>query len=150
MFKIYCVHPISGLSADEVFEYYVDIEKTLTVMGYDVLHPMFGKEFLRTEMKFKAEDNRSPLTTNHSIVERDHWMVYQSDIVYANLTGAEIVSIGSVMELAWAYMYRKQTIVVMEEKNIHRHAFVMEAADIIFETQEEALFYLEKLSNKRI
>ena len=148
MFKIYCVHPISGLSADDVFSYYQRIQKILTDVGYDVFIPMFGKASLRTELKFKAHDYRSPISTNHAIYERDHWMVCQSDIVFANFTGAKSVSIGSMFELAWANHMNKQVIVVMEKDNIHQHAFVLESATIIFETEPEAIDYLTKLSKK--
>jgi hypothetical protein len=70
-------------------------------------------------------------------------MVTQADIIYANFLGSKAVSIGSVMELAWAYELNKLTVVVMDRKNIHMHAFVLEAADIIFETTKEAMDYLK-------
>ena len=149
MLKIYCVHPISGMSADEVFEYYERTQQTLTKYGYDVYIPMFGKGSLRTEMKFKAHDYRSPLTTNHAIFNRDHWMVCQSDILYANFLGTDHVSIGSMFELAWGSHIDKQVIVVMNKENIHMHAFVLEAATIVFETEEEAYVYLESLIQKK-
>lgn len=148
MFKIYCVHPISGSSADDVFQYYEKTQKVLTVAGYDVLIPMFGKGSLRTELKFKAHDYRTPLTTNHAIFTRDHWMVCQADIIYANFLGAKIVSIGSMFELAWASHMGKQVVLVMDKENIHQHAFVLEAASIIFEEETEAIDYLTKVSKK--
>ena len=150
MLKIYAVHPISGSSANEVFEYYQRTQNLLTEAGYDVFIPMFGKDSLRTELKFKSSGyENNPLTTNHAIFARDKWMVQQSDILYANFLGSKIVSIGSMMELAWGNLLGKQIIVVMEKENIHRHAFVLEAATIIFETEEDAINYLTKLSNKK-
>lgn len=146
--KIYAVHPISGCSADEVFEYYQKTQKQLTNYGYDVFIPMFGKANLRTELKFKSSDYRSPLSTNHAIFARDRWMVEQSDILYANFLGAKIVSIGSMFELAWGSQLHKQVIIVMEKDNIMQHAFVLESATILFETEKEALDYLGKLSRK--
>ncbi len=146
--KIYCVHPISGMSADEVWSYYKRIQDVLDA-HYDVFIPMFGKNSLRTEMKFRAEGYKdNPLTSNHAIFERDRWMVTQADIILANLTGAKIVSIGSVMELAWASMLGKYVVLIMEEENIHRHAFVLEAADVIYTKEEDALDYLQKLAHK--
>lgn len=148
--KIYLAHPISGLSYEEVVKYYQDTTAELKALGYDVLCPMTGKGYLRTEIKFKAEGYGNPVSTNHAIFERDHWMVTQSDVVFVNLSGTQIVSIGSVMELAWAAEQGKQTIVVMEPGNIHRHAFVLEAADIVFDTYEEAMNYLAVLISGRI
>lgn len=146
--RIYCVHPISGLSADDVFNYYDRTMKALTSFGYDVMIPMFGKDSLRTELKFKSHDYRSPLTMNHSIFGRDKWMCTSSDIIYANFLGTGHVSIGSMFELAWGNIQNKQVIVVMDKENIHQHAFVLEAATIVFETEQEALDYLNKLASK--
>ena len=148
MLKIYCIHPISGLSADEVFDYYEGTKHELDKLGYDVYVPMFGKGFLRTEEKFKAHDYRSPLTTNHAIFNRDKWMVKQSDILYANFMDADKVSIGSMMELAWGCDNDKQVIVVMEKDNVHMHAFVLEAATIVFHSEQEAMEYLKQLVTK--
>ena len=78
--------------------------------------------------------------------ERDIWMVRQCDVFYLNLMDAgERVSIGGVMELAVAAALGKHTVVSMGAENIHRHAFVLEAADVIYETHEEAMKYLERL-----
>jgi hypothetical protein len=50
------------------------------------------------------------------------------------------------MELAWAHDKGKHTIVVLEPGNIHEHAFVLEAADVVFNNEADALLYLKKLS----
>ena|ERR1035437_2987036 len=146
--SIYCVHPISGQTADSVFEYYTRTAKTLSEYGYEVFHPMIGKNFLRTELKFKSADYRHPLTNNHAIYERDKFMVLKADVIYANFIGTKIVSMGSMFELAWASFNNKLVIVTMEEDNIHRHAFVLEAASTVFSTEAEALDYLAKLAKK--
>jgi nucleoside 2-deoxyribosyltransferase len=144
---VYLAHPISGLGYDEVMEYYNRIEAELRRMGYETLCPMRGKEYLRTELTFKPHGyERHPASTNHAIIERDRWMVTQSDIVLADLTGAQHVSIGCCMELAWAHDRGKHTIVVMEEENVHRHAFVIETGDLVFEILDDALFYLSRLA----
>jgi len=144
--RIYLARPISGCSYSEVVDYYEDTVAVLKGYGYDVLYPMCGKEYLRNEIEFKAEGYGQPLSTNRAIVGRDRWMVRQSDIVFANLAGSTHVSIGTVSELAWAFDNKKHVIVVMEKENVHRHAFVLEFADVIFETTEEALAYLKKLA----
>jgi len=143
--KIYLARPISGHSYEEVTEYYKVTVKELIQAGYEVLCPMNGKTHLRTEIKFKAEGYGDSISSNHAIVERDRWMVEQSDVVYANLLGSEHVSIGTMMELAWSHDKHKHTIISMEDLNIHNHAFVLEAADIIFKTHQEAMEYLKNL-----
>jgi hypothetical protein len=146
--KIYMVHPISGLSADEVFEYYQKNEAILTSWGYDVLTPMYGKGMLRTEVMFKDRDYTTPCTTNHAIFARDHWMVTCADVIYANFTLAKTASIGSIMELAWGSHLDKHIVATIPEESVHRHCFVTEACSIIYPTHEESMAYLKSLALK--
>lgn len=148
---VYCVHPISGSTPDEVFSYYESIKLKMSPY-YDVLIPMTGKSSLRCAKELRAHGhNELPITTNHAIFERDRWMVTQSDIVYANLIGAtERVSIGSMFELAWASILGKYVILAMDKESVHKHAFVLEAADAIFESSEEAETYLLTLAQETL
>jgi nucleoside 2-deoxyribosyltransferase len=145
--KIYLAHPISGLSADEVTGYYSQTVNKLKD-SFEILYPMMGKRYLRNEIKFKAEGYQNPVSTNHAIKERDKWMVQSSDIVFIDFTGAKIVSMGCCMELAWADLLGKHTIIVLEKENIHRHAFILDSADIVFETYDEAIEYLVEFKNR--
>lgn len=147
--KIYIAGAISGQTAKDVFTYFKNTAFQLQGLGYTVYSPLLGKGTLfRNEVEFKAEGyDHHPIVTNHAIMERDRWMVSSVDIVYCNLTMApDRVSIGSMMELAWAHQLGLHTVVAMQRDNIHRHAFVLEAADVPFETTIEAMDYLKDLS----
>ena len=145
---IYVAGSISGMSYEEAQDYFKTTSHILTNMGYDVLSPMIGKTHLRTEIKLREKDYTHPVSTNHAIFGRDKWMVEQSDIVLCNLSNSgDRVSIGSMMELAWASMLNKHVIVIMQKDNIHRHAFVLEAADIVFTSLNEGLEYLSNLNS---
>ncbi|RLD67277.1 MAG: hypothetical protein DRI84_02875 [Bacteroidetes bacterium] len=146
--KIYTAGPISGQSYDQVMKRYRDQVSSLMSIGYDVICPMTGKEYLRTELEFKAHGyDKHPVSTNRAIKKRDRWMVGKVDIVLADFTECNgIVSIGTCMEIAWADELRKHTIVIMEEGNIHQHCFIIECADIIFPNMKEAYQYLQNLS----
>ena len=148
MYKIYLAHPISGQSADDVFNYYEHWIHVFAELGAEILCPMIAKGYLRTEMKFKAHGYGQPISTNRAIVGRDSWMVQQADIVLIDFIGADIVSIGCVSELAWAWQHKKHTIVTMGEDNIHQHAFVIQMADIILPDMVAAQLYLRKLLNR--
>lgn len=143
--KIYLAGPISGKGYDEVVTQYKEKTKYLKEWGYDVLCPMTGKSYLRNEVEFRSAGyDQFPVSSNHAIFERDKWMVSNCDIVLADLSNSgERVSIGTMMELAWASMLGKHTIIILPKENIHRHAFVLESGDIIFETIEEANKYLQ-------
>lgn len=144
--KIYLAHPISGLSYDEIVTYYEDTIYQLP--RYEILCPMTAKPALRNEKRLRAFDYDYPTATNKAILRRDHWMVEQADIVYVNLIGATEVSIGCVAELAWAWHLCKHTVVALEKESIHWHAFVIEMSDIIWDTHNEAIKYLNSLSMK--
>lgn len=144
--RIYLVHPISGLSYDEVVNYYSEKVKFCKSLGLEVLCPMTGKNYLRNELALRAHGyDKHPASTNHSIYTRDKWMVKSADLIYASFIGAKSASIGSTMELAWASDWDKHIIVAMEPENVHRHAFMLEAANVIFNTEKDADEYLEKL-----
>jgi nucleoside 2-deoxyribosyltransferase len=150
--KIYIGGKISGSTYTECASYFRETKQELQDMGYDVLSPMTAKEYLRTEYASRELPNAglsgivSPVATNHAIFERDQWCVRQADIFYLNLLPAnERASLGGTMELAWASILGKHTVVVMQKENVHRHAFILEAADVVFETHEDAMDYLEKL-----
>ena len=145
MTTIYLAGPISGKSYHEVVSRYAVKIQELRKMGYRTLSPMTAKGYLRNDVKLKAVGYDNPVSTNHAIVNRDKWMVEKSDIVLADLTNAVEVSIGTVMELAWAFHFGKHVIVIMGESNIHQHAFVLEAAHIVFPKLEDAYNYLELL-----
>jgi nucleoside 2-deoxyribosyltransferase len=144
--KIYLVGPLTGLSYTEAFENIEKRKSRLEKAGYTVIHPLLGKEYLKDEKLLKAGGYSQPLSTNHAIFSRDKWMVQSADIVLADLTpGRSKVSVGSMFELAWASYLHKHVIVVMDEANIHNHAFVKESASSIFDNLNVALEYLEKL-----
>ena len=150
MTRIYLARPISGESFDDVVGYYTALSNELSSIGYDVLYPMVGKGELRTEIKFKSEGYGNPESTNHAIVARDNWMVSMADLVFIDLVGASRVSIGCMCELAWAYQQRKHIVLVLEDGNIHDHAFVLEQASIVYREYKQAMAYLRKFAKKEV
>lgn len=143
--NVYTAHQITGLGYDEVMAYYTELQRRLEAVDYTVLCPMVAKEYLRDQEHLASTGYRFPASTDHAIYERDQWMVRQADIVLVDLSGAGRV-VGCHYELAWASLLGKHTVLVMEPDSVHRHAFVLEAADVVFNTLEEALDYLEKLA----
>jgi nucleoside 2-deoxyribosyltransferase len=145
--RIYLAGPISGKGYEEVVGKYKEKDKILKELGYEILCPMTGKQYLKNETEFKAVGYTNPLSTNHAIFQRDKWMVSSSDIVLADLSNSgDKISIGTTMELAWASMLGKQVLLILPEENIHNHAFILESATVIFKTEEEAYNYLRDLS----
>lgn len=144
MSKIYLAHPITGLKSDEVFSYYDGISNCLKDY-HTVFSPMTGKDYLRTESVMQKNYEDYPISRGHAIFERDMWMVSTADIILFDFTGADKVSIGCCMEMAWAAKLGKHSVVVMGDGNPHDHRFMREAADIVFTTMDEALNYIKQL-----
>ena len=147
--NIYIAGKISGNTYEECATYFGRTKDELTKMGYFVFSPMTTKAALRTEYadrELPTTGYTNPIASNHAIFERDQWCVRNSDVVYVNLLAStDHSSIGCAMELAWASLLGKHTIVAMQKDNPNRHAFVLEAADLVVETHEEAMAYLDKL-----
>jgi len=148
--KVYLAGSISGESYEDVVIRINRKRIALEEMGYEVLNPMTSKKAIRTEIKLKSNGYGNPESTNHAIFGRDRWMVEQADILLVDLRGTpERVSIGSCFEMAWGFMLNKHIVLVMEDDSIHKHAFVLEGADIVFETMAEAYIYLDNLAKMR-
>src|SRR3990167_475790 len=112
--KIYLAGPITGKSFDEVMTRYREQMSLLVDFGYEVLSPMTAKGGLKGVSAFVPTGNFGPVANDHAIFARDRWMVTQADVVLADLSNATAVSIGTMMELAWASYLNKHTILVME------------------------------------
>ena len=121
--RIYTAGPISGQSYEQVMKRYRDQVSSLMSIGYDVICPMTGKEYLRTELEFKAHGyDQYPISTNHAIKERDRWMVGSVDVVLVDFTECNgVVSIGSCMELAWADELKKHKLKIVDRIDISHY-----------------------------
>jgi nucleoside 2-deoxyribosyltransferase len=147
--KIYCGHQISGLRVEEVVSYYDQVRFDLEKIGYTVLSPMTAKDdqfnMLNKDEVF-VPGGYSGVASDHSIVERDCWMVSQADIILMNLLGMKKASIGCISETAWAFLLRKHVVLLMEKDNPHQHAFIKEMSDVLLETYDQGIAYLAKLA----
>ncbi len=147
--KLYLGGLITGQNGRNVVEYFNDTADILTGFGYDVLHPMIGKEFIAKEDVVHSGGYKTPLGTEQAIYKRDMWMVDWADIVYFDLTQAKVVSIGCVSELAVASYLNKYSVVVMPQtNNIHSHAFINSEVSALFEGEAQAFGYLKLLANR--
>ena len=125
--KVYLAGPISGLTYDGAQSWRKVVTDTLAP-DITCYSPLRQKHYLRSEGTLEQSYTCHELSTDRGIMTRDHWDCMTSDVVFANLLGATRISIGTVMELAWAFAYRKPLIVVMEpENNAHEHPMIREA-----------------------
>jgi len=140
MKTLYLCGPITGTTFTESTTWRDLVSGELKASGIDCLSPLRGKDYLKDLGVLEQQYLDFPLSTGKAIVHRDRWDVMRADAVLANFLDASRVSIGSVMEIAWANMMHKPVIAVMEKTgNPHDHAFLLEAVSVRVETLQEAL-----------
>lgn len=150
-FTVYLAGPITGCTYDGCTDWRGSVIDKLP-NGIVGLSPMRHKEYL---IERTSGDNLghvadsysdSVLSCQRGIFARDSWDCRRCDAILVNMLGAEKVSIGTVMEIAWGHAFNKPVILVMEkEDNIHEHAMLREACPFRVETLDEAVDVLSTL-----
>jgi nucleoside 2-deoxyribosyltransferase len=125
--SIYLAGPISGLSYGES-ENWRDYVKARLPENKEGLSPLRCKEYLCREGKIEDSYEEMILSSQRGIMTRDFFDSQRCDLMIVNLLGAEKPSLGTTMEIAWAFAFKKPLVVVMEPKgNVHDHAMIREA-----------------------
>jgi hypothetical protein len=146
--KLYFARPFTNYSYTEITDYYHNNIPKLESAGYKVLCPMAVKRELKDQgdKPIGKLGYKFPETTNHAIYERDKWMVtHLCDVLLCDLSIKADAIIGCTSELIWSSFTNKHTVLVLPKDSPHYHAFLLESADIVFETLEEAIEYLINL-----
>lgn len=144
--KVYLAGTISGSTYGEANSWRESAVKQLNEWNIDGASPMRWKEHLSDEDDLhKLGYNKNVMSTQKGIMTRDFWDVHTCDVMLVNLLDSKIVSIGTVMEMAWAYKRRIPVVVVMEEGNIHEHAMLNETICYRVGSVEEGLTVVRKI-----
>ena len=137
-FLLYCAGPITGLSYGESTDWRGYVASKLPA-HIKAVSPMRGKKYLADEKNIKDSYEEYPLSCQKGITCRDRMDVMHCDMILVNFLGANNVSIGSVMEVAWSDAWRKPIIVVMEKDSVHSHAMLREVSGFIVSDLDEAI-----------
>jgi len=135
---LYLVGPITGVSFGESTDWREYVATKLP--GHiQAVSPMRGKKYLQKEKSIKDSYEEIPLSSQKGITCRDRMDVMRCHAILVNFLGATKVSIGSVVEIAWADAWRKPIIIAMEKDNIHSHAMIREVAGFITSDLDDAI-----------
>lgn len=135
----YLAGPITGLSYERATGWRRTAEQVLWEEGGIVgLSPMRGKDYLLGS-QILNQTYSVPMLTQKAIVGRDRWDIMGCDGVLFNLLDADCASIGTMIEYGWADTFRKLIVTVMNDGNVHDHAFVRELSHFLVPTLDEAL-----------
>lgn len=149
--KVYLAGPISHTTWKGATDWRMAVREELAKYGIEGIDPMRGKADLRELLGRKHfdtvygqaaqayENYDNPMASAKAILNRDRWDVYNADVILVNFLGAKKVSIGTVMEIAWANALGKLVIVAMEDDNVHAHGMLIHCMGIICDTLEEAV-----------
>ncbi len=136
---VYLAGPITGCTYGDCTDWRDLVSARLDCASTKCLSPMRGKAFLQDETSV-GNNYPNPLACPRGIMTRDHWDATRCTVLLVNLLGATRVSIGTVMEIAWAWDHGIPVVAVMErDGNPHDHAMIQEAIGFRVETLDEGI-----------
>lgn len=143
--KVYLAGPITGLSFNESVDwrnYFTTQSKNSGITFFD---PLRGKSFLKdsTEVIEAVDTSERVMVSSKFIMDRDYNDVVTSDLIVFNMLNAERISLGTVMEMAWAYQLQIPRVTIIERTNVHRHAMFNEASGIEVQDLDTAIEVVE-------
>lgn len=145
---VYLAGPIAGLSYGAATDWRGLVSSDLNSDKVECLSPMRGKAFLKeTQVLSAGGYQHNAMSTDKGINRRDFFDCTRADCVLINFLGAQKVSIGTVMEVAWAFQARKPVVCVMEPGNVHEHCMINDCITYKVGTLEEASRLIKWLFN---
>jgi len=143
--NVYLSGPITGEGYDTVTDWRKETSDVLAGYGITALSPLRHKHYLAGETEIAPSYEEHTMSKQKSITNRDRWDVMRSDVVFVNLLNTNRISIGTVMEIAWADAFRKPIVLVMEQDGMHSHPLLEEVCAFHIETLEEGIEVLKGL-----
>lgn len=142
--NVYLAGPIGGLDYAGAVNWRLRVRDELNEHGIKAYSPMRAKEYLSHVESFAKDCTpygaHNALSSNRGITTRDRWDATRCDMLFVNLLAAKTVSIGTVMEIAWADLERIPIVLAMErEGNLHQHGMIMESIGFWVPTLDEAI-----------
>jgi len=142
---VYLAGGIAGLPGYEATNWRRLAQDILGTRGVESLDPMREKHALDGDsiisLDFHDYAKHGAFFTSRGIMARDFNDVKRCDALLVNLLGLQRPSLGTIMELAWAYAMQKPAVVAIEaEGNPHDgHPMIHEAIPFRVTTLEEAI-----------
>jgi nucleoside 2-deoxyribosyltransferase len=123
---VYLAGPIAGLTVADGQSWRDDVAAALAGIGITCFSPLRGKARVIVGA-VPTGPLPHPLTTDAAVMRRDYFDCMRADVVAVHLAGAKRVSVGTCMELAWAYAAHKPVVATFEDGDMHDHPMVRAA-----------------------
>lgn len=133
---VYLAGPITGLDYQRTTEWR---ERVSALLAPDIvcLSPMRSKTHVNNQSIASNEYPDDVLSSAREVITRSRWDTMRCDLLLVNLLYAERLSIGTIMEVAWADAARKPIVLAMEDGGLHEHAMIQEVVGFRVTTSVE-------------
>ena len=115
---VYLAGPIAGISGADATDWREYAADNLDAVDIECLSPMRAKSALADQEKISTNyhdyEKLGTFFTSKAIMARDFNDVRRCDVLLVNLLGAPRPSLGTIMELAWAFALQKPAVVAIE------------------------------------
>ena len=143
MSTVYLAGPITGLNYAGATEWRESVAEQLAACGIKSFSPLRAKQYLSALPSISGHGQEYAhmgiMSQARSVMTRDRFDATRCDVLFVNLLGAKAVSIGTVMEIAWADLCRTPIVCAMEDDNPHVHMMILEAIGFRCATLDEAV-----------
>jgi hypothetical protein len=135
---LFLAGPLTGVSYNDALAWrkYVESKLPADVIAFSALR---GKGHVTNERVLKDTYPEHLLSTPQGTITRDRYDVSRCDALFVNFLNSDKVSIGTIMEMAWADARRIPIILAMEAGNVHDHAFVRQVAGFVTDNLDKAI-----------
>lgn len=137
--KVYLAGPITGQSFQQTTNWRNETKEFLSQHSITGISPLRGKEYLKKEDSIKDNYPNHIMSSITGINVRDYNDVKTADALLVNfLDSNDKISIGTIMEIAWARAFQIPIVIVMEENNPHNHG-MLTFGNLVVNTLEEGM-----------
>lgn len=139
--RVYLAGPISGCTFADCTDWRKNVKLALDSPSTVALSPMRAKEFWCDKQIVDNTDIGEPLASDRGIMCRDRNDCCGASVLLVNFLDATTVSIGTVMEIAWANKLQIPIVVVLPNPcyDIHDHPMLRQAYDYVCSSLAEAV-----------
>ncbi len=143
---VYLVGPITGYSFSEVAQWRREFcaDPPEGTIGID---PLRRRPELATSEVIAGEYPTHRLASKDGILAQNKFDVSRSKAILANFLNKDRLSLGSVIELAWAFQQWKRIVIAMEKGNPHDNSYIRSIANVVAETVDDARAALQQPLN---
>lgn len=134
---VYLSGPMGGCSFDEMTGWRKLVSESLDSDTVKCLIPT----------RSYKENNKKhvPIETSKWINRRDYFDCTRANCVLVNLVGMKHLSIGTIMEIAWAYQKQIPVICVVEPDGPQNHPMLQDSITHEVRTLEEGVAYVKEM-----